>query len=90
MILDFTNDGEVKIDMCEYVTKMIESFPYGEVKMATTPAANHLFQVRDEVKVLDEDRAIKFHNMVAKGLFLCKKSRLNIQTAIAFLLKHIL
>ena len=85
MVLDFTSDGEVKIDMQEYVDKMIESFPYDDVKTATTPAANHLFQVRDEVKVLEEERAVKFHNMVAKGLFLCKRSRLDIQTAIAFL-----
>ena len=85
MVLDFTSDGEVKIDMREYVAKMIADFPYDDVKTATTPAANHLFDVRDDVKILEEQHAIKFHNMVAKGLFLCKRSRLDIQTAIAFL-----
>ena len=85
MTLDYSSDGEVKIDMVEYVKRMIECFPDQDIKTATTPAANHLFQVRDDVKVLEEDRAIKFHNLVAKGLFLCKRSRLDIQTAIAFL-----
>ena len=85
MTLDFSSDGEVKIDMKDYIAKMIEAFPDKEVKMATTPAANHLFQVRDDVKILDEEQAIKFHNLVAKGLFLCKRSHLDIQTMIAFL-----
>ena len=30
-----------------------------------------------------------FHNMVARGLFVCKRSRQDIQTAIAFLSTHV-
>ena len=45
----------------------------------------HLFDVRDDVKVLDEKKAVIFHNMVARGLFLCKRARPDIQTAVAFL-----
>ena len=89
MTLDFTSDGEVKIDMREYVSKMIDAFPEKEDKKASPSAENHLFQVRDDVKLLDEECAVKFHNLVAKGLFLCKQSRLDIQTAIAFLSTHV-
>eukprot|EP00978_Attheya_sp_CCMP212_P016681 scaffold43944_cov59-Attheya_sp.AAC.7 len=53
---------------------------------AISAAANHLFEVNgnDPVK-LDEETGIMFHHNVAKLLFLCKRARQDIQTAIAFL-----
>ena len=71
--------------MHNYVEKMINDFPDEDTKTATTPAAAHLFQVRDDVKVLSKSDAVTFHNMTARGLFLCKRSRPDIQTAVAFL-----
>ena len=85
MKLDFSTPGEVKLDMKEYVKSMIEFFPEERKNTATTPAALHLFEVREDVKVLEEEDAMKFHTMVAKGLFLCKRARPDIQTTIAFL-----
>ena len=85
MKLDFSTPGEVKIDMKDYVKSMIECFPEKREFTATTPAALHLFEVRKDVKVLSEEEAMQFHTMVAKGLFLCKRARPDIQTTIAFL-----
>ena len=34
---------------------------------------------------IDDERAQVFHTIVAKGLFLCKRARPDIMTAIAFL-----
>jgi hypothetical protein len=56
---------------------------------AKTPAAEHLFQVRTDAPKLKETKAIHFHNMVARGLCLCKRARVDIQTAIAFLLTRV-
>lgn len=85
MTLDFSSEGEVKIKMVDYVKKMVEAFPEESELIATTPAALHLFEVRDDVKVLKESEAVIFHNIVAKGLFLCKRARPDIHTSIAFL-----
>eukprot|EP00978_Attheya_sp_CCMP212_P042689 scaffold264801_cov35-Attheya_sp.AAC.1 len=53
---------------------------------AISAAANHLFEVNgnDPVK-LDKETGIMFHHNVAKLLFLCKRARPDIETAIAFL-----
>ena len=87
MVLDYSNPGEVIIDMTRYVKQMVEEFPYQNLIKGTaaTPAANHLFNVRDNVPKLEERRRKVFHNMVAKGLFVCRRSRPDIQTTIAFL-----
>jgi hypothetical protein len=85
MILDYNTDGSVTIDMVDYIKKMIEDFPEDTTATATTPAALHLFEVRDDAEKLSEDLAIIFHNLVARGLFACKQARPDIMTAIAFL-----
>jgi hypothetical protein len=71
--------------MTEYVKKMIDNFGEDVSESAKTPAAPHLFTVREDAKKLSEQQAQKFHNTVAKGLFLCKRARLDLQTTIAFL-----
>ena len=63
---------------------MIDVFPDKINKKSTTPAAAHLFKVR-EIKKLEEERAMMFHTITAKGLFICKRARPDIQTTIAFL-----
>ena len=60
MTLDFSSPGEVKIDMVDYIKKMIEDFPDKSESKANTPAALHLFEVRNDVKLLDEEKAIIF------------------------------
>jgi hypothetical protein len=87
MTLDYTEDGKVKIRMEDYVEKMLADLPEdadmdGE---SPTPAANHLFQVNDKQPKVDEKKAQLFHTYVAKSLFLCKRARPDIQTAVAFL-----
>jgi hypothetical protein len=53
---------------------------------AATAAANHLFEVNTkDPTMLDDDKATMFHHNVAKLLFLCKRARPDIQTAVAFL-----
>ena len=85
MVFDFSNKGKVKISMKEYVKSMITDFEQHASGEAKTPAPTYLFNTRDTAEKLSEDLAIVFHNMVARGLFLCKRARPDIQTAIAFL-----
>ena len=87
MVIDYSVPREVIFDMQDYVTKMIADFEAvaGEIKTAKTPAADHLFQVREEATALGEKESLLFHNMTAKALYLCKRSRPDIQTAVSFL-----
>ena len=85
MILDYTTPREVHIDMREYVTNMIKDFPEQITTTAATPASEFLFKTNenpDRLKKVDKET---FHTFVAKGLFLCKRARPDIQTAIVFL-----
>ena len=85
MTLDYSTEGKVKIKMEDYVQSMVDDFSEELGTPAVTPVAEHLFQVRDSSTKLSEGKATEFHNQVARGLFLCKRSRPDIQVAIAFL-----
>jgi hypothetical protein len=85
MTLDYTEASSVKIDMTEYVGKILDEIPEDMNGTATSPAADHLFQIIDGIKLLGEANSDFFHATVAKLLFLCKRGRPDIQTAIAFL-----
>ena len=87
MKLDYTEPGKVKISMVEYITDMLNTFSkyIKPDDAAATPAAIYLFNVRDTIEKLNTDKAEFFHTMVAKGLFVCKRARPDIQLPIAFL-----
>ena len=57
----------------------------GETRTAKSPAADHLFQVREEAHQLEEKESLLFHNMMAKASYLCKRSRPDIQPTVSFL-----
>jgi hypothetical protein len=85
MTLDYSEKGKVKIKMMDYVEKMLADLPDEMSGEATTPAANHLFDVDEDSPKVDEKKAQFFHTYVAKTLFLCKRARPDLQTAVAFL-----
>ena len=85
MTLDYTSKNKVKISMYEYVDKMLTELPTDMNGAAKTPAANHLFNVSPDAKKLPEATAQRFHHLVAKLLYLSRRTRQDIQTAVAFL-----
>ena len=88
MNLDYTIKGEAKITMIPYIKEMIQDFreQYPNLdKKANTPAAEFLFKVDDESRLIDNSRAKVFHTFVAKSLFATKRYRPDIHTAVAFL-----
>jgi hypothetical protein len=86
MKISFEQKGAVKITMHDYINGMLESLPRDMDGTATTPASNHLFQVNKNTPVLlDPEKSEMFHHNVAKLLFLCKRARPDLQTAVAFL-----
>ena len=87
MILDFSQEGKVMVNMIEYIKNIIANFPEEIVATRMAPAADHLFTVRDESlsKPLLEEQARAFHHASAQLLFLSTRARHNIQPAMAFL-----
>jgi len=87
MILDFTTPGKVMVvSMKDFIERMINELPTDIDGEAVTAAANHLFKVNetDPIK-LKEEKSAMFHHNMAKLLFLCKRARPDIQTAVVFL-----
>ena len=84
MLVDFTEKGKVIIDMVKYVDSMIEDFPVKLSKISKTPAAENLLDIGTG-KLLEKGKSEAYHTTVAKGLFLCKRSRPDIQPTIAVL-----
>jgi hypothetical protein len=83
--LDCREAGCVKINMTDYAEKVLEEAAIYMDGTATTPADKNLFEVRNDIAALTTDDVDFFHAMVARLLFLCKRGRPDLQTAIAFL-----
>jgi hypothetical protein len=85
--MEFRKDETLGVSMIPYLKNVIAEFPEIISGKSPTPAADHLFQIRDEkdAKLLDEERALAFHHMVAQLLFMATRARRDIQTAVAFL-----
>jgi hypothetical protein len=86
MELDYTTKGEVKIGMTDYVKDILNTVPIKlrDKDTAKTPAGHKLFN-EGNGGLLNKERAELFHTMVAKGLFICKRARPDIQQPIALL-----
>jgi len=85
MTFDYSTIGKVQIKMSDYIKGILESLPPNMDGESVTPAANHLFTINKDAKILEPPEAEKFHHYGAKLLLLCKRARPDIQTAIAFL-----
>ena len=85
MTIDFSQTGKVIFTMDDYVDGVLEDAPSDMSGTSVTPAARHLFDVNPEARKLGKQQADEFHHMVAKLLYLSKRARPDLQTAIAFL-----
>ena len=86
MRLDYSINGKVKVDMTKYTNKLLKEFRehYKLNGSAETPAGQDLFANKGGELLSDEMREI-FHTFVAKCLFMCKRSRPDIQPTIVVL-----
>jgi hypothetical protein len=89
MTLDFSKDGAFIVDMEEYLKEIIKDLPEDMNGTATTPAADHLFKVRENAPKLNEERAEFFHRVVAQLLFVAQRGRPDLRTVVSFLTKRV-
>ena len=85
MTLDLSVKGKVQVTMKSYIHNMLTKLPADMDGVASTPAADHLFQVNPKLVLLDKEATELFHHHITKLLFLCKHAWRDIQTAVAFL-----
>ena len=79
MTMDYTKRGEVQILMIPYTSKIMSN-------VASSPASDHLFQVRAKEEAFPQGRKkTAFKHCVAQRLFLSLRNWRDIQTAVAFL-----
>jgi hypothetical protein len=86
LIFDFSPKGKVMVTMMD-IKNIIKDFPEEIIGTKTSPAADHLFAVRDPslAKVLPKEQAMAFHCTTAQLLFLSARAQRDIQPATAFL-----
>ena len=68
MILDYSTPRKLKLDMKEYIDKMIEEFPE-TLKESNYLWNENLFKEDEEANRLSKERAELFHKIVAKDVF---------------------
>ena len=82
MSFNFAVSGSVKVSMSHYIATLLAE--YEVTGAAVTPAEDWLFDVREAELLSDAERE-SFHSAVAKLLFLSKRVRPDLQTAVSFL-----
>jgi len=85
--IHYPGDGTVQFSQIPYIAKIFDDFPEDLTSTRASPAADHLFNVRDadEATFLDSERADALHHAVAQLSFLKARSRPDLDPAVAFL-----
>ena len=89
MTLDFSKGGAFIVDMEDYLKEILKYLPEDMNGTATTPAADHLFKVRDNASKLNKERAEFFHRVVAQLLFVAQPGQPDLRTVDSFLTKRV-
>lgn len=87
MVLNFSTLGEVSIEMNLYVENILRD--YGIESSAATPAESFLFTLRPNSHPLDSERTASFHSGVMRLMFLAKRVRVDILTAVVYLASRV-
>ena len=83
MVFDFESDGLVSIKMDGYIEDVINE--YAVCGTAPTPAGTDLFTVDIDSENLSQQDSDQFHSRVAKLLYMAKRARPDLLTAVGFL-----
>jgi hypothetical protein len=83
MTWDYTNDNQCKITMIGYTTDLLqEANVSGTI---SSPASDHLFTINPDAPPLDQAAKERYHSLVAKLLYLGKRTRPDILLPVSFL-----
>ena len=98
MTIDYSSKGLAKVTMVDYVKDIVSAWDKAAEQYADgfkaiirkssgkpTVAPSNVFVVDEESMKLSEAQKAAFHNIVAKALYVAKRSRPDIAVAISFL-----
>ena len=85
MDIEFLPDKTVAIGTPQHIDEAIEDFGEQLNTDVTNPAKAKLFHIYTQATLLDKEKAELFHSVTAKLLWVSKRSRPDIETAISFL-----
>jgi hypothetical protein len=85
MKIEFLKGGKLSIDTSEYIKEAIKDFKEDVSKTVNSAAAHSLFSVDVRSAPLCCTKGDSYHSVVAKLLWVMKRGRPDIKTAIAFL-----
>jgi hypothetical protein len=85
MTFDYSFTKEVRINMWDYLRKVIKEFPEEIMGVCATPASDLLFKVQEDGRKLSKELAEVFHHTVYQLLFAANRARHDIQMAVLFL-----
>jgi len=82
MSFDFSTNGEVNISQTGLIANLVDSLGFA---LRKSPAGANLFNVQVDSPLLSERAAQIFHSHVASLLYLAKRTRPDLLTAVSFL-----
>jgi hypothetical protein len=77
--------GWVKINMTYYLEKVLKGFNFNDLRPEVLPGKKNLFASSLDSPLLSEGEKASSHTVIAKLLYLCRRSRSDIITAVGFL-----
>lgn len=90
MLFAVRNDesGLIDVSMRHYVDELLDGI--GMIETASSPSTQQLFRVDEKSSLLNEEQKEEFHSITAKLLYLSKRARPDIATAVVFLTTRVL
>ena len=85
MLFDFSLPGELPISMGNMVAEFLQELDVADDAHAESPAASHLYSINESEAKLDDETSKHLHSCVAKALYMAKRGRPDILTAVSFL-----
>lgn len=85
MELTFMDDGTLKLEMKKLLKETLGMVDEDLSASVSSPATKRLFEISETADKLSEEKSALFHSIVAKLLYLTKRSRPDIETAVSFL-----
>ena len=83
MILDYSLEGKLQVDMKYYIDKTIKEYPY-PIKPSKAPWNENLFKVNEKSPRLSKEDQEIFHSTIVQGMFLVKQGRPDEEPAFRF------
>ncbi len=85
MTFDYSLTKEVRINMWDYLKKILKEFPEEITGVCATSASDHLFKVQEDGRKLSKELPEVFHHTVYQLLFVANRARGDVQMAVLFL-----